>query len=404
MGWLRDVLTPSREKFARKVAAQLRAAGAGDEFEYQADANRLVAKGEKRRVVNLNNPYVDYCEAPFRQRKRVLAQYVSSYVNLLPGTPETWAEAKETLLPRIRDRFHQGEVRLGFQIDGATPLEIPGRDLAGRLRVEMVCDLAQAMGSVTQKMLQTWGVSFDDALAVARDNLWRRSNDAFEQPMPGLFVSPWRDNHDASRLVLHDLIWQLPVSGDHVAIVPTRDMLIVTGSNNEAGLRRMFEMAEAAFGDRRSNEAGAVRLDGSNWVSLDLPAQHPAHVVARNFDVQVDAMGYNRQKGLLDTLHKKRKEDVFAATLQVFTQPETGRHVSSAVWTNGATILLPRAELIIFVKDVNPEGEADTHIAQWHEAVRRVGHKMHAEGLNPERWRVREFPTDEELKSIPSAI
>ena len=37
---------------------------------------------------------------------------------------------------------------------------------------------------------------------------------------PGVWVSPWRDNYDASRLVLHDFLRSHEVKGDPVAVVP----------------------------------------------------------------------------------------------------------------------------------------------------------------------------------------
>jgi hypothetical protein len=77
---------------------------------------------------------------------------------------------------------------------------------------------------------------FEHALERARDNLWRRSGGKFEKPVVGVYVSPWHDSYDSSRLFLYDLIWHLEVDGEHVAAVPTRHTLIVTGSEDYGGL------------------------------------------------------------------------------------------------------------------------------------------------------------------------
>ena len=49
------------------------------------------------------------------------------------------------------------------------------------------------------------------------------SQENFTCPAPGVWASPWRDNYDASRLVLLDLIRRHKVKGDYVAMVPNRD-------------------------------------------------------------------------------------------------------------------------------------------------------------------------------------
>jgi uncharacterized protein YtpQ (UPF0354 family) len=52
-------------------------------------------------------------------------------------------------------------------------------------------------------------------------------------------------NYEASLLLIDD-IWssgQVKVNGDIVVAIPTRDVLLVTGSRNRAGLKRVRELA-----------------------------------------------------------------------------------------------------------------------------------------------------------------
>ena len=52
-------------------------------------------------------------------------------------------------------------------------------------------------------------------------------------------------NYEASLLLIDD-IWssgQVKVNGDIVVAIPTRDVLLVTGSRNRSGLKRVRELA-----------------------------------------------------------------------------------------------------------------------------------------------------------------
>jgi len=404
LGWLRKALNPSPTRFAQKMIRGLRASGLRGPVKYNPDGNRLLLDGDADRVMYLDNAYSEFCAAPLRRRRQVFQNYLRAFTQTPPTPPDDYAEAKPNILPRIRDRFYYEEIRLRFRVDGANLLEIPTRPIAGQLAVELVYDFPDSVGTITQAQLDKWGVTFDEAMAVARDNMWRISNQPFGQPAPGFHVSPWHDNHDASRLLLHDLVWQLKVNGDHVAIAPTRDVLLVTGSNDVVGLRRMLSMAEAAFQDTRANLAGAVRLRGSTWEPLDLPPEHPVYLGQKNFDAQIWAVAYERQKGLLEAQHAKSGQDVFVASVILTEEADTGRYLSMATWTKGVETLLPRVDRIFFVDMDEPESQRDVRSVAWDDAVRDFRSLMTPMGLYPERWRVREFPTPEQLRALPSII
>ena len=82
--------------------------------------------------------------------------------------------------------------------------------------------LTAAVMSVSFDQLSDWGVTLDEALAIARENLWKMSNEPFSEVAPGVYFAEWGDAFDAARMFLHDLIWQLKVSGDHVVVIPAR--------------------------------------------------------------------------------------------------------------------------------------------------------------------------------------
>src|SRR5258708_6433673 len=96
--------------------------------------------------------------------------------------------------PASRARFAAQVIRPAF------------RPYADGLTIELVLDYPDSVAILGAEQLEKWNVSFDDALAVARENLWRLSNKDFAHVPDGPYVSTWHDSHDASRLFLHDLL------------------------------------------------------------------------------------------------------------------------------------------------------------------------------------------------------
>ena len=72
-------------------------------------------------------------------------------------------------------------------------------------------------------------------------------------------MSATKDGYDASRLLLSDLVRQFEVRGEMIAMVPNREDLLITGSEDEDGLRGMLSLAaEALF-------SGPLFSDRCQW-------------------------------------------------------------------------------------------------------------------------------------------
>ena len=77
------------------------------------------------------------------------------------------------------------------------------------------------MRSLSQEDLDSWGVSFNEALEIAKKNLLALPV-KFRGPQSGegRFVLATGDSYDASRSVFTDSIRCLPVKGAHIAMIP----------------------------------------------------------------------------------------------------------------------------------------------------------------------------------------
>ncbi len=87
--------------------------------------------------------------------------------------------------------------------------------------------------------------------ALAIENLRRIIGDIEYKDYGGTYMLIADGANEASLLLLPEL-WtrqRLKVDGEFVVAVPTRDVLVVTGSNDSDGIRRIRALAEKAFAD-----------------------------------------------------------------------------------------------------------------------------------------------------------
>jgi hypothetical protein len=249
--------------------------------------------------------------------------------------------------------------------------------------------------------LRAWEIGFDELYERAITNLRERSKAPFEKPAPGVFVSPYHDSLDASRIVLTNEIKALELKGKPVALAPTHDILLLTGDADDDGLVAISGWGEEALLEPRAHTAVAMRLEGGEWKPWLPPRTHPSWSKFKVLALQTVASAYTRQKEVLDSLLEANGHDIFVAGMRAFRSPK-GDIFTACAWTHGVEALLPQTDRIDFVK-VPPGGNSDTaEIWSTTFDVARdvVGSLMEPSGDVPERWRVRGFPTDEQLKQM----
>jgi hypothetical protein len=361
----------SRDKFARMVADAIRQAGETVTIEYDAKEFRLHTQGEESRMFNLRNVYDEYCAAHRSHRSVVLGNIVKSWFSDRKELPTDFEDVHPDLLPAVRNRSYYEISQLEIKAKGMPEFAWPYRILAEHLGISLVYDLPEAIFQLQDHHFEKWRVTFDDALQAAHKNLLEMSQNAFESPAPGVWQSPWRDNHDASRLVLADLIRDLPVRGDPIAMLPNRDTLLVTGSDDEDGIGHLAEMADEASQNPRPLTNIAFRLDGTSWVPFLPEPGSPHFDRMKLLFVQSLGQDYADQKVALDALHAINGEDIFVASFSARRQNETGEVSSYCVWSDGVDALLPHADQVMFFQATGDDDGEIIGSGSW-ESVKSV--------------------------------
>ena len=390
---------PTKADFAKLMMDRIHQAGERGNIIFEPEEFRIRGEGERGVVVFLGNAYQEYCAAGKENREQVLKMWVRNWFFYLRDVPEEFEDAKPDLLPVVRSRSHFELTALAGEVEGGKPHGSLYQVMGEHFGIGLVYDMPDSMRSIRQVDLDSWGVTFYEALEVARDNLLKLPSKFIGPPTgDGAYLSATRDSYDAARLLLPDLIRQFRLKGDPIAMIPNRENLIVAGSDDADGLVAMLKMAAESLKEPRPISGIALRLEEDEWKPWLPEISHPAYMDFRQLQLQTLGQDYAQQKELLEKLHAKNGEDVFVPTFSAIKAPD-GRLLSYATWTETTNTLLPKTDTLVLGRL-----GGKPHMVEWQRAVDMVGDLMEAVDIYPPRYRVRSFPSDEQLAAMGNML
>ena len=382
-------MTPlSKSDFANLLMDRIHQAGEKGNIVYEPEEFRL--RGEdKGFMMLLTNAYQEYCAAPLADRGRVIRHYVRNWFGTAKEMPEDFNDVKPDLLPVVRSRAY-------FELNG---LDWPHEVLGEHFGIGLVYDLPESMRSISQGSLDAWGVTFYEALEAAMENLLSMEAKFIgPESGEGAYLSATGDNYDASRLLIKDAIRRFQVKGDPIAMIPNRENLIVVGSEDVEGLAGMAELAAKAINEPRAISGIALRLNGEDWVPWLPDVLHPSYKEFHRLQIQTFAQDYAQQKEMLDKLHEKNGEKVFVANFSAIKRAD-GKLFSYATWTVTENSLLPKTDTLVLGRI-----GSEPQMVEWEKAVGIAGDLMEPLDIYPPRYRVRGFPSEEQLKAMGNML
>lgn len=372
---------PNRETFATSLLNAIRRAG--DERPIRLDRDNFCLQVEQDKIrLFLAQAYDEYVAAAGRERRGVIERYVGVWLEggQAQGPPDTFAEARAGLLPRVRERiyFEQSRLQLGA--------DIPFRLLSTELGLELVHEDSVAL---TLEHLEEWDVSFEEALKVARLNLAERSQAEFRELAPGYFVSTWKDGYDATRLLLAERLVALAVKGSPVALALRADTLAVTGSEDPAGVGRLAALAQEAIGQDGLLSPIPVIWRGGAWHPFVPPVDHPHYEAVRRLFMQSASRDYALQAPLLQSYHPEASP----AGYELARDRDTGHWVDLVSWDEASgQQLLPRASTVSLVRQGRSLG-----YFRWEKLQEVCGELLEPLTYHPPRVATLGFPTEEQI-------
>ena len=396
LGKLFSKKTPTCDEFASVLMKAFSQAGVQN-IVYDK-AQFLLKYGASEGTIFLGNSFANYCKCDKREREAIVARLCSAFRSV-PEVPEDFKSAAPFLMPVIQDASYASlsELSLRAKKLDVSKMECPTKPLFGSLVVGLAYDTEHSIQQLNQTALDPWGVSFEEAFKVAKDNLRDKTDpNGMVQVAPDVYESRWGDSYDSARILLTDLIYRLSLSGDPVALVPNRNQLWIAGSRNPDALSTLLKVAEAAHFEPYSISPSLFWLNDGAW--SEYVSEDPAfHRQMKSLQRRREATDYHQQKESLNAIHEVEKVDIFVASYNVYKQKD-GAEYSACVWTHDVDSLLPKTERIFFLVDK----DAKDHImAAWETALSVVGGLMEEEpGIQPRRYRVRTFPAEEQIARL----
>jgi hypothetical protein len=393
-----------RARFAQMVIRALRQAGKTCPIRYDSEGFSLLIEDRAGAPTTLilDNSYTAYRAAPPGRRADAIRPYLRIVLKWSGFNPDDIpaGDGVPRLLPRVRKRLKYGLDDL-LRGQGDPPrVTPPYRVLAEHLALGLAVDFPDSVLEVSSSLLARWGLEPEQAFAVASDNLRGRSEASLRPLTPGVFVSPWEDHHDASRLCLTEVVRSCEVRGDYVAAVPNQNALIVTGLEDGPGLSILFDRVERTLAQPRALSGVPVRLQQDRWVPLELPNGHPEFQRLRRLRLEAEAGDYHCQKEAMDEMYGEKAPPHFVSDYMVGRDLRTGLMFSNCTWSEGVPALLPRVEAICFTRQGNGGKHQIVSIVEWDQVCSVVGDLMTPAGLYPERYRVEQFPSATQLEAI----
>jgi len=286
--------------------------------------------------------------------------------------PPPWHEAQDQLLPELVPTWRA---------------EREGR--WHRLFIEGLCQRIRLGDmAVPSAWIRLWDQSVAEVQALALDNLRRRSEGTFERLPSGIYRSPWRDGHDAARLLLPET-WDGLFRDQHPFLaIPTPGLFL-------AAPQILLPQLVEAVG--RSLQEGAPMLQaavveriGDQLMTARIQEPHPMSGPQREF----------KQLDQLEAI-RAQEEDLDPALGRPapvgLLKTQQGKSLAVATWMAGAPALLPEADLVAFVS----EGGEPLGI-YWRQSLPRLS-EIRGEMVaiwGPRRVRFEGFPDAEQLTRL----
>ncbi|MDX2111086.1 MAG: hypothetical protein SFY80_12665 [Verrucomicrobiota bacterium] len=382
---------PTPDSFAAAMLRELRESMPDKTFTY--DKNDFSIKSSDGHVKYLGNMFVDYCRCPRAQRVDVLKRFCRVGEIAIPSHR---LNAEDHLFIRLRERVLYEFMSLRGDGKG---LSASYRLLTDDLYIELVYDTPDAIMSMSETQLTDLGYTLDQAIEQGRSNLRAMTKTPFKKVQPGVYEGCWGDNYDASRILLPERIAELKLQGLPVCVPVNRDSILVTGSDDESGLRYLIAWANRVMQLPRLMTLTALVFKDGKWQPFLPSEDSPLYNDFRKLQIMSKSRDYGEQVELLEQKYKREKADVFVAKYTCFENKQ-GRLRTISTWTKGVDTLLPVTDMITFVDVDLPKPTAITAFVSWEQATTVVGHLMEKMEYYPTRYRVRQYPNAEEMIAL----
>jgi uncharacterized protein YtpQ (UPF0354 family) len=234
--------------FTREYAEKLQAAAPDFKIKIKDDLELLVTdKAGKETTTYLDNGYKEYKVSP-QDKVAIMTKYIDALTE--PSLQSEVVKA-DSVTPIIKDTAWVSEVQSSLKTKAAHPMELVYESLNPELIILYAEDSPKNLRYLTPESMALAKLDKQQLRELAVKNLRRLVPDIQIHGDNGLFMITAGGTYEASLLLLGEL-WQgdrMKVDGDYVVSIPSRDLLLVTGSNNRPALQRLRSLAKKTLAE-----------------------------------------------------------------------------------------------------------------------------------------------------------
>ncbi|MFN3150740.1 DUF1444 family protein [Bremerella sp.] len=389
-----------RDQFAERLMHRVKQAGESREIRYEKQAYQFsfYDQGELAGVANLGNIFREYAQLSEPEQEAYLGRISRAILAHHKSIPEEFEDARPDILPIVRSRAYLEIGNLERRLRGDKPTEVTSTMVGDHLLALPIFDLPEAMRTIDAERMNQWGRSLYELMEVALENLDEMTAKVTTVD-DRVFLFRNQDHYDASRLLLTDRIRQLELRGLPVAMVPTRDCLMVTGDKDEMGLQLMHQLSCQHIQDPRPISLTPCRLLPEGWETWLPPSGHPQHDAFCELHLQGHSAEYREQHEAIEVGFAQTGQEGFVANYYLHRDLKTRRLHSYCVWPECPHALLPKSDVVVFMDSSHMKPLAS---GTWEVVQAALGTQMEDLKTYPPRYRVLGFPDEEALRRIGS--
>ncbi len=327
-----------RRDFALQVFAQMRTAGVTD-VSYDADEFAVRYDGGDA-VLHLTNLFTETRDRSPAEAREWLARIVPSLVTP-PATPDDWEDVRPLLRPVLRPSTYALD-------DGGSRIRRPLFPFLDEL---LAVDYPDVISFPDESKLMEWGVTAEEALTVARENLAAVVPVA-ELPDDSIVrIAVDETDYLSSWILVPDWLLVSTANFEHppVAFIPDQQTLLIVPGDPEL-LSQAFEMVEQEYREaaRPLSPQGYTVDESGLVIPMDCVSTGNDAEVARARTVLASAE-YGVQQQWLEERLQADLEVIYVSSLMV-AEREDGIH-TVAVWGENVDAALPVADFIAFATE-----------------------------------------------------
>lgn|GEM_PF-3737532 len=377
-------------EFAQHLVDEIFAHGEREEVTYDAEEN-VIRSGDGG-VLSLSRIYREYCKLDPDDREGFCHNIVRTWFIRYFEMPDDFEDARPDILVAVRSRSYHENLKLHFTLEkmeeaqqqgeelseASAPALPPYKPFASILGVTPVYDFPTGIRPLSQLEYSQWGMEMEELIEVGVGNLHEQPHpmgylsssqagediagsleevfrnahpEDFADLPPGLYTMVNGDSYSASRLLDIEMVRKLNVQGDPVAMLPTRETLFITGSEDEQMLEVMVVMASNAFDQaERAITGGAFRLNELNEWEYWMPPPHsPSAAAFFSLHAKSLAQDFCEQGAILRDFYKNQERRIAIPDVIAQETPSKVSNVTASItrWEKGAVTLLPRADVVV---------------------------------------------------------